>query len=106
MGKDLRLDQKLRKIRGEIDDNRIYVDPLRFGQWLLANQVGGILKPEQIELKDIDEFKAFGDFAFNRQPHVQMAILLQNAFSEFCGDKRYGIHSSLGRRIGTVLSRE
>jgi len=97
--KTLRLDQKLRKIRGEIDDNRIYVDPLRFGQWLLANQVGGIAKVEQIEAKDIDEFRAFGDFAFNRQPHIQMAISLQTAFSEFCGDKRYGIDSYLGRRI-------
>ena len=63
--KALRLDQKLRKIRGEIDDNRVYVDSLRFGQWLQDNQIKNLSVALQSEIETalIDEFKSFSDFA-------------------------------------------
>jgi hypothetical protein len=100
--KTLRLDQKLQKIRGDIDDTRIYVDPLRFGQWLqdfLLDELTNLLQPENISIADIRAFGAFGDFATNRQPHIHLAATLQSAFHEFCVNKRYGVDSYLGRRI-------
>jgi hypothetical protein len=99
--KTLRLDQKLQKVRGEIDDMRIYVDPLRFGEWLqdfLLEELTGVLT-SNIETKDIEEFRVFGDFPANRAPHIRLAMALQAAFTQFCVDKRYGIDSYLGRRI-------
>ena len=98
----LRLDQRLRAVRGEIDDTRIYVDPLRFGQWLEDNaldELNAILRENAFEDGVFNSFADFGDFAAQRQPHVRLAICLQAAFQEFCSNKRYGADSYLGRRI-------
>jgi hypothetical protein len=98
----LRLDEKLRKVRGEMDDARIYVDPLRYGQWLDDNaldELSGLFRGGEITEAAINDFKMFGNFAENRQPHMRLAIVLQAAFFEFCSNKRYGVDSYLGRRI-------
>ena len=97
--------RRLRKIRGEIDDNRVYVDPLRFGQWLQDNQIKNLSVALQSEIETalIDEFKSFSDFAYNRQPHVLLAATLQQSFTEFCTDKRYGIDLSAARILHELL---
>ncbi|MBD9638458.1 hypothetical protein IB277_19325 [Ensifer sp. ENS07] len=98
----IRLDQRLQKVRGEIDDTRLYVDPVRFGQWFEDNhhdEISSLLKGSFIDTADIDAFTDFGDFTTQRQPHVRLAAVLQSAFQEFCSNKRYGINSYLGRRI-------
>lgn len=100
--KTLRLDQRLRALRGEIDDTRIYVDAIRFGQWTqdrLLDELSIVLQGAPIDDAAIDSFKTFGDFAEKRQPHVRLAMALQLAFEEFCSNKRYGVDSYLGRRI-------
>jgi hypothetical protein len=98
----LRLDQRLRTVRGGIDDTRIYVDPLRFGQWLQDNaldELSAILQGDPLDNAAINSFKEYGDFASQRQPHIRLAIVLQASFQEFCSNKRYGADSYLGRRI-------
>ena len=101
--KTLRLDARLRQIRGEIDDTRLYVDPLRFSQWLEDNvteELSSVLHLRLVTIKDADIFKEFSDHpAANRAPHVRLAGILQQAFREFCENKRYGIDSYIGRRI-------
>lgn len=100
--KTLRLDQKLRKVRGEIDDTRIYVDPLRFRQWIEDNyleELSSILRTSVIDHAELAKFTAFGDFTEDRIPHVRLARVLQACFREFCENKRYGVASYLGRRI-------
>lgn len=98
----IRLDQRLQKVRGQIDDTRLYVDPVRFGQWFDDNhldEISSLLRGNIIDVAQIEGLKDFGDFTTQRQPHVRLAVVLQSAFQEFCSNKRYGINSYLGRRI-------
>lgn len=98
----IRLDQRLQKVRGQIDDTRLYVDPVRFGQWFddhHLDEISSLLRGNVIDTAEIDNFKDFGDFTTQRQPHIRLAVVLQSAFQEFCSNKRYGINSYLGRRI-------
>ena len=85
---------RLRRVRGELDDTRIYIDTLRFGQWLqdkLLDELSALLQNEKIDDALIQSFNGFGDFAENQQPHIRLAIVLQAAFEEFCSNKRYGV---------------
>lgn len=98
----IRLDQRLQKVRGQIDDTRLYVDPVRFGQWFddhHLDEISSLLRGSFIDTSEIDNFREFGDFTTQRQPHIRLAAVLQSAFHEFCSNKRYGINSYLGRRI-------
>ena len=98
----LRVDQLLQRIRGDIDDVRMYVDPLRFDQWLADNTIEAIssaLRTSSISDAEIREFREAGNFIDQRKPLHQLATVLQRGFNEFCSDKRYGVDSYIGRRI-------
>lgn len=103
LARTLELNLRLRAIRGSIDDTRLYVDPLRFQEWVLENlsselrgfvqlketlseQVGTSVDPEnKIDVLQSDYHR-----------YVQ---LLNRAYQEFCTNKFYGVDSYLGRRI-------
>jgi hypothetical protein len=102
--KALRIDVRLSQIRGEIDDTRIYVDPIRFNQWFADtyfDELSSSLQSQTLDEKLIPNTTSADllDFTKLRLPHVRLAIILQASFSEFCTNNRWGIDSYLGRRI-------
>jgi hypothetical protein len=101
--KSHRLNLRLRKVRGAIDETRIYVDPLRFLQWM-HDQYGGELRSlaplaEEI-LADPDRSVNLNDAVrVAVQPRLRLLGLLDACYEEFCTNKIYGVTSFIGRRI-------
>lgn len=101
--KSQRLNLRLRKIRGAIDETRIYVDPLRFVQWL-QETVSGELKSLS---PFIDDIVADKNRSVSLKDTVRVAVvprlrllkLLDECYEEFCTNKIYGVSSFIGRRI-------
>ena len=101
--KSHRLNLRLRRVRGAIDETRIYVDPLRFLHWLheecggelrfLSGLAGEILADTDrtISLKDAVRVAV--------QPRLRLLDLLDLCYYEFCTNKIYGVTSFIGRRI-------
>ena len=101
--KSHRLNLRLRKVRGAIDETRIYVDPLRFLEWMherhgaelrsLASLVDEILSdPDRsISLNDAVRVAV--------QPRLRLLDVLNACYEEFCTNKIYGVTSFIGRRI-------
>lgn len=84
------IDHQLNKIRGEIDDNRIYVDITRFLEWFNDEAMGeltvvlaGALHRNDAPLESASQIVAF----------------IEKCYFHFCSNKIFGIASYLGRRI-------
>ncbi|WP_057462201.1 hypothetical protein [Pseudovibrio sp. POLY-S9] len=100
--KSIRLSKRLMEVRGEVDDNRLYVDQHRFNIWLEENifeELSGILKSWEWDVNYILQFLSLNLIDTELQPHIKLAKILQRCFIEFCSNKQYGIDSYLGRRI-------
>jgi len=100
--KTLRIDLRLQKIRGEIDDTRIYVDPNRFLEWLqdsLFGELSSVLRTQRISVIDITFTDTKPDLVSQQKPANRMANLISKAFLEFYDNTKFGISSYLGRRI-------
>ncbi|RUL97744.1 hypothetical protein [Rhizobium chutanense] len=99
----LRLDLKLQEIRGNFNENRIYVDPVRYGQWVEDRLVDDLREACRISLvvpQTITTSEDIGDPLKVRQDlSLRLAAVLLKAFQEFCNNKFYGIDSYIGRRI-------
>lgn len=88
----VRIDHQLNRVRNEIDDHRIYVDPSRFSSWIndeimldlngALTVVGTGKKTSVINCDDI-----------------LVNLLVQQAYSAFCANPVFGIASYIGRRI-------
>jgi len=101
--KSHRLNLRLRKIRGAIEETRIYVDPLRFLEW--------IHETKTTELRTLSSFAfeilASPDKSISLTDAVRVAVeprlrllkLLDDCYHEFCTNKIYGVTSFIGRRI-------
>lgn len=88
--RNLKINSQINEIRGEIDDNRIYVEITRFSEWFgdnISSQLGSIL----IVMDSNDDLSQFDD--------PQLIDLIENCFYEFCTNSFFGIASYLGRRI-------
>jgi hypothetical protein len=101
-GKNLRTDVQINKEKGMIDDSRIYVDPLKFTQWINDNIITDLnflleVNTNKIGLStiSIDWPKVNSGISNNEQ----IASLLLVCYSEFCKNNLFGIASYLGRRI-------
>ena len=99
----LRLDLKLQQVRGDIDDTRLYVDPLRFVQWVQDNFQDELQKIGRTETDGAPEleilFKSDDPLEVMRRPYLRLARVLQSCFTEFCTNKFFGVDSYIGRRI-------
>lgn len=100
--KNLRIDVQINRERGTIDDSRIYVDPVKFTQWIndkvlddFAIILGSLPQPVEPTIAPLNWDKV--NTGIN--PHEQLASLILVCFEEFCSNKIYGIASYLGRRI-------
>lgn len=101
--KSHRLSLRLRKIRGAIEETRIYVDPFRFLEWVheakgtelraLASFAPEIVTSSDRSLSLTDQVKVAID------PRLRLLSLLNDCYHEFCTNKIYGVTSFIGRRI-------
>ncbi|WP_240678627.1 MULTISPECIES: hypothetical protein [Pseudomonas fluorescens group] len=89
--KSIRIDYKISLVRGEIDDNRIYVDPSRFLDWIADNEAGelAMILTSMNHNLTVDE----------KVDDPQLRALITRCYQEFCSNKHYGIASYIGRRI-------
>ena len=101
--KSHRLNLRLRKVRGAIEETRIYVDPLRFTEWVQEN-IGSELRILGAEVDDIiadtDRSTSLKDpLRVAIQPRLKLLKLLDQCYAEFCTNKIYGVTAFIGRRI-------
>lgn len=100
--KNLRIDVQINKEKGTIDDSRIYVDPVRFTQWITDRNLSkltilleNIYSETDVAVVTINWEKVkIGISHFD-----QVGSILLDCYEEFCSNKIYGIASYLGRRI-------
>lgn len=100
--KNLRIDVSINKEKGTIDDSRIYVDPVKYTQWLSDNVVNNAV----VLLDDIADSGKILSFSVNWESadsglsaEEQLAALMLRSYREFCTNRYFGIASYLGRRI-------
>ncbi|WAJ27847.1 hypothetical protein [Antarcticirhabdus aurantiaca] len=99
----LRLESKLRQVRGDLDENRIYVDSARYLQWLSEQVLSElrdlvpILAGWHQEITATTEFRS--EIARLQDPHARLVFIIDRAYREFCANKFYGVDSYIGRRI-------
>lgn len=88
----VRIDHQLNRVRNEIDDHRIYVDPSRFSSWLEDEMM--------IELSDALTSSGAGrkGISVNCDETLLMLIMTQS-YTAFCSNPVFGIASYIGRRI-------
>jgi hypothetical protein len=99
----LRVDLKLQKLRGEIDDTRIYVDPSRFIEWVhdrLFVELSSVLRLKVAIAFNLLLLKeASAELPHQDTPERRLALVIGEAYKEFCTNTIFGIASYLGRRI-------
>lgn len=100
--KNLRIDVQINKARGTIDDSRIYVDPVKFTQWISNNILNDFTLlfeslPQPIEVQVIPI--AWEKAKTGISKHEQIAALILLCYEEFCSNTIFGVASYLGRRI-------
>lgn len=84
------IDRQINKIRNELHDNRIYVEALRFDDWIsdeIIREFTAVLS----------SFEKTGFTEYYDSP--QLFFLVEKVYKEFCKNNIYGISSYLGRRI-------
>ncbi len=102
--KNLRIDVQISREKGTIDDSRIYVDPVKFTQWINDHVITSITI--LLETLPATATADSGLVAINWDkvktsiaPYDQVGSILLQCYEEFCTNKIYGIASYLGRRI-------
>jgi hypothetical protein len=88
----VRIDHQINRVRNEIDDHRIYVDPSRFASWLedeMMIELNGALTSTGSGKKGVavtcDE--------------TMVHLVMTQSYNAFCSNAVFGIASYLGRRI-------
>lgn len=100
--KNLRIDIQISKQKANIDDSRIYVDPIKYIQWIsdtVLNEL--LLSLDSINIDNISSPYNI-DWAKTKIGITDLekaASCLLVCFEEFCENKLFGIASYLGRRI-------
>jgi hypothetical protein len=88
----VRIDHQLNRVRNEIDDHRIYVDPSRFSSWI----------EDEMMLELNSALTSSGSGKKNIAVTCDEAVLtmvMTQCYSAFCSNAIFGIASYIGRRI-------
>lgn len=100
--KNLRIDIQISKQKATIDDSRIYVDPIKYIQWINDNILNDLLLSlERLNFENIPNSYNI-DWVKTKTGITDLekvASCLLRCFEVFCEDKLFGIASYLGRRI-------
>mgnify|MGYP000129657327 CR=1 FL=1 len=100
--KNLRIDVQISKQKAAIDDSRIYVDQLKFTQWVNDNTLNKLtILFENTEFDgEIDSISIDWKNVHNGLSHnEQIGFYLLKSHVEFCQNNMFGLASYLGRRI-------
>ena len=101
--KSHRLLIRLRKVRGSIEETRIYVDPLRMIEWMqekLDEDLRALAPLAEEIIADETAIPNLKDPVGNVvRPRLRLLKLLDRAYQEFCTNKIHGVASYIGRRI-------
>jgi hypothetical protein len=86
----INIDHQINKVRNTLDDNRIFVDPAKYQEWIndeLMHEINVILTSVlHKETKTVEEIP-------------QLYHSIEKAYKNFCTNSTYGIASYIGRRI-------
>ena len=88
----VRIDHQINRVRNEIDDHRIYVDPSRFSSWIedeMMIELSGALTSTGAGKKGI---------SVNCDETI-LSLAMTQCYHAFCSNAVFGIASYLGRRI-------
>lgn len=88
----VRIDHQLNRVRNEIDDHRIYVDPSRFSSWFedeMMIELSGALTSTGSGKKGV---------SVNCDETI-LSLIVTQCYSAFCSNAVFGIASYIGRRI-------
>lgn len=88
----VRIDHQLNRVRNEIDDHRIYVDPSRFSSWIADEMM--------IDLNNALLTTGAGKkTAATSSDDAVLSMVMRQCYSAFCSNVHFGIASYIGRRI-------
>ena len=94
---------RLRRVRGDIESTRIYVDPLRLFEWLvgsLSEDLKALAPFAEDIIADEDRSTSLADAVRTAvQPRARLLRLIDRAYREFCTNKVHGAASFIARRI-------
>jgi hypothetical protein len=103
--KNLKIDIQISKQKGTIDESRIYVDPVKFTQWvndnvtnelaILFESISGSEESEELGVVALNWDRSSG----NLSEYDQIGLLLAKCYEEFCVNKYFGVASYIGRRV-------
>jgi len=88
----VRIDHQLNRVRNEIDDHRIYVDPSRFSSWIedeMMIELNGALSATGSGKKSVAV----------SYDETLLTLVMTQCYSAFCSNAVFGIASYIGRRI-------
>lgn len=88
----VRIDHQINRVRNEIDDHRLYVDPSRFSSWIEDEMM--------IELNSALTATGSGKkgLCINCDETL-LSLVMTQSYNAFCSNAVFGIASYLGRRI-------
>lgn len=100
--KSIRFSSKLQRLKNEVADRRLFVDPDRYSLYLRESVLpmlqrssdGAMLVIQQAEVN-----KLKNPVKVIENPSLRFANLLDSAFSEFYTNRHFGLDSYIGRRI-------
>lgn len=88
----VRIDHQINRVRNEIDDHRIYVDPSRFSSWL-EDEI-------MIELSSALTSTGSGKKGISVTcDETIISMVMTQSYNSFCSNAVFGIASYIGRRI-------
>ena len=88
----VRIDHQINRVRNEIDDHRIYVDPSRFSSWIedeMMIELDGALTSTGSGKKGVSV----------NCDETMLSLIVTQCYSAFCSNAVFGIASYIGRRI-------
>ena len=88
----VRIDHQLNRVRNEIDDHRIYVDPSRFSSWIedeMMLELNGALTATGSGKKGVSV----------SCDEAVLSLVMSQSYNAFCSNSIFGIASYIGRRI-------
>ncbi|MGI2068173.1 hypothetical protein [Shewanella sp. MF08487] len=88
----VRIDHQINRVRNEIDDHRIYVDPMRFTSWIEDEMM--------IELNSALSSTGSGKKGVSVTcDETILSMVMTQSYNAFCSNAVFGIASYIGRRI-------
>jgi len=88
----VRIDHQINRVRNEIDDHRIYVDPARFSSWIEDEMM--------IELNSALTSTGAGKKGVSVTcDETVISLVVTQSYQAFCSNAVFGIASYIGRRI-------